>query len=57
MKLANRDKSKKVLIIDTGEVFKSCRYAAEKYGTSMDNISNCARGKSKNACGHYWKYL
>ena len=57
MKLANRDKSKKVLIIDTGEVVKSYRDVAEKYGTSMDNISNCARGKSKNACGYYWKYL
>ena len=48
---------KKVLNIDTGEVFDSIRDAARKYDICEQNIYRVCKNKSKTAGGYRWKYL
>jgi hypothetical protein len=48
-------KRKKVLNLDTGEVFESMTKAAENYGIDASSISMCCRGKTKTAGGYRWK--
>ena len=55
-KIAQKSR-KRVLNIDTNEVFDSVKEAAEKYQCTSGNISQCCSGKSKTAKGYRWKYL
>ncbi len=48
---------KKVMNIDTGEIFDSAISAGEKYGTVPSAIRQCCRGKSKSSNGYHWKYI
>ncbi len=47
-------KSKKVLCIDTGILYKSVKQATET--TGIWNIANCCRGLYKSAGGCTWRY-
>lgn len=51
--------AKKVVCIETGEIFDSMRKAASKYGVagSASNICNCLKGKQETAFNLHWKYL
>ena len=51
-----RNHEKKVINIDTGEVFDNMTLAAKHYGGSSSNISACCRGKTNTAFGYHWKY-
>ena len=48
---------KRVMNIETGEVFKSAIEAGKKYNTVPSAIRQCCRGKSKSSNGYHWKYL
>lgn len=48
---------KKVMNIETGEVFISAVEAGEKYNTVPSAIRQCCRGKSKSSNGYHWKYI
>lgn len=48
---------KKVINLDTNEVFSSVKEASDKYGISASGISNCCRGISITSGGYRWKYL
>ena len=48
--------SKKVLCVETGEVYKSISEAGRQLGISFKAISNVCRGKSKTSGGYHWKY-
>ena len=48
---------KKVMNIETGEVFDSAIQAGEQYGTVPSAIRQCCRGKSKSSNGYHWKYI
>lgn len=48
--------SKKVVCVETGEVFSSIRAAAQKYGVDDSAIGRCLRGKAKTSCGFHWEY-
>ena len=50
-------KYKKVLCIETGEIFPSVKEASRQLGISNSSISMCCRGKRKSAGGYHWKYL
>lgn len=50
-----RKKYKKVLCIETNELFESIKQAQEKYKTK--NISAVCKGKRKTAGGYHWKYV
>lgn len=48
---------KKVVNIDTGEVFESVKSAAEKYDLKDTHISRVCKGKGKTTGGFRWKYF
>ena len=48
--------SKKVLCVETGEVFESTIDAHRKTGINQSNISNACNGKYKTAGGYHWRY-
>ena len=47
---------KKVMCVETGEIFESVSSAARSVGTSSTLISSCAKGKSKTCQGFHWEY-
>lgn len=49
-------KQKKVILIETGQVFDSVQQAADYVGTTYSNISACLHGKTKTAKGFHWKF-
>lgn len=49
--------SKKVLCIETGEVYKSISEAGRQLGISFKAISNVCRGKAKTSGGYHWEYV
>ncbi len=48
---------KKVLNLDTGEIFVSAIEAGEKYGTDPSAIRQCCRGINSTSKGYHWKYI
>ena len=48
-------KQKKVLNVDTGEIYDSLKDAIDK--THIQNISACCRGVRTKAGGFRWKYI
>lgn len=49
--------SKKVLCIETGEVFDSIMDAERKTGIDNGSISKACKGKYKTAGKYHWKYV
>ena len=57
-KLINRkDTSKKVLCVETGEIFESIRDAERTTGIYHGNISKVCLGKHKTAGSYHWKFV
>ena len=53
-----RKRGKKVVNLDTGEIFHTTMEAAEYYNLPYkEAIGDCCRGKQKNAGGFRWQYL
>ena len=48
---------KRILNIDTGEVFESAAEAGRRYNTVPSAIRQCCRGISSMSNGYHWKYL
>ena len=48
--------TKKLLCVETGEVFEYISLASEKYGISKSNIVQVCKGKRQTAGGLHWKY-
>lgn len=48
--------SKKVVCLETGEVFKSAVFASHCLGLNSSAVSGSINGKSKSAGGFHWKY-
>jgi hypothetical protein len=55
--LNHKDLSKKVLCVETGEVFPSAMEAQRKMGVSQSNISAVCLGKRKTIGGYHWRFL
>lgn len=49
--------SKKVLCIETGEVFNSISDVYKKYNFLSQNVGACCRGIQKTAYGLHWNFL
>jgi len=47
---------KKVLCVETGEIFDSCSSAARWCGSNSSHISNACRGNFEKTKGYHWKY-
>ena len=48
---------KRIINLDTGEVFESMTEAARKYGINNKIISKCCLGQQKTAGGYHWEYV
>jgi len=48
--------SKKIICIDTGEIFLSIKVASEKYNISRSSISNCLKKRAKSSGNLHWEY-
>ena len=48
---------KKVINLDTGEVFDSATLAAESVNRSKGAITHAVKGRSKSCGGYRWAYL
>lgn len=49
--------NKRVICVETGEVFDSIREANVKYGFHISNICAVCKGKQKTAYGYHWRYV
>ena len=57
-KLINRkDQSKKVLCVETGEVFESAHEAQRQTGINQSSISRVCSGKLKTTGGYHWSFV
>ncbi len=54
---ARASKFKKILNIETKEVFNSIIEASEKYNIGRTSITSCLNGRSKTAGGYHWEYV
>ena len=52
----NNPRARKIKCINTGKIFNTITEAAEFYGMSGSNISECLSGRTKTAGGYKWKY-
>ena len=50
-------KTRKVLCVDTGEVFDSALIASQAKNASASCISYCCKGKQRTAGGYHWEYV
>ena len=48
----NNPRCRKIILLNTGEVFDYIKQASEKYGVNSGHICNCCRGKRKS-CGKH----
>lgn len=48
---------KKVICIETGQVFDSIKEAGEVLNVNKDSISKCCRGVGKTAGGYHWEFV
>lgn len=48
---------KKVINLDTGEIFESAVAAGEKYNIVPAAIRHCCTGQSRSSGGYVWKYI
>ena len=49
--------SKKILCVETEEIFESTYDAQRKTGVYQSNISNVCNGKLRTAGGYHWKFV
>lgn len=52
----NKGRGRKVVCVETGEVFDSIKEAADKYGLQVPLIWKCCNGKQKTTGGYHWNY-
>ena len=49
--------NKKVLCVETGVIYDSCRNASKKTGINRKCIGRACTGKQKTAGGYHWMYV
>lgn len=49
-------KKRKVICLETGEIFESSREASKKFNIDFRNLSCCLTGNSKTAGGYHWSF-
>lgn len=48
---------RKIVCIETGEIFDFIKEAAEKYGRTETSLVAALRGRQKSSAGYHWEYL
>ena len=47
---------KKIICVETGQIYESTAKAAKALGVGSTAISNCLNGRTATSCGYTWKY-
>lgn len=55
-KHAGNPRAKKIICIETNEIFDCITLAAGKYGINRGHINNCCTGKRRTCGGYHWCY-
>ena len=55
--LSGKARSKRVMCIETNQIFSSCIVAATEFNVSQSAISNCCRGIIQTVCGYHWRFI
>lgn len=50
-------RSKKVICLETGQVFNTIKEASEWCNTGKANVCSCCKGRNKTAGGYHWEYI
>lgn len=50
-------KPKRILCVESGEIFESMSAAARRVHVEQSNISRAARGRQRTCAGFHWKYV
>lgn len=53
----NHYRAKKVICVETGEIFESVKAAAESVGGSRESIGRVCRGLAKKSHGKHWRFV
>lgn len=48
---------KKIMCVETKEIFQSQKAAAQAYGLDQGNISRACRGLLQTCGGYHWKFV
>ena len=48
---------RKVMCVETGEIFEQPKFAAEKIGVHPSNIAHCCNGRQEKSGGYHWTYV
>lgn len=54
---ANACHRRRVMCVETGEIFETIRSASRIINVNQAHISNCCRGKRNKCGGYHWKYI
>ena len=54
---ANHPQARKIICIETGEIFNTITQAAEKYKLHATSITQCCKGKLKTSGKKTWRYI
>lgn len=57
LKTRAKTRGKKIICVETGEIFNSQKEAAEKYGISQGNLSRACRGIIQTCGGYHWRFV
>ena len=55
-KRISKSHQKKVICVESGEIFNSITEASKAVDIDPSNISNCLAGRKKTAAGYHWRY-
>ena len=48
--------ARKVICVETRQVFQTCKEAGEWCGVGVSAISHCCKGRNKTSKGYHWQY-
>lgn len=55
--LGKKAHTRKVLCVETGEVFESLKAVTEKTGIAYNHIPCCCKGRRNTVGGYHWQYV
>lgn len=56
LKMRDTRPKKKIICVETDEIFNSISEAARKYGLVVSHICGCCKGSRKSVGGYHWRY-
>ena len=55
--LSNNSRARKVICVETGDVYSCARLAEITLSIPKGTVAHCAKGYTKTAGGYHWEYV